>query len=82
MIMDVLKIAREAGLAVLLDGKIGQQDYNSISGTKDSLQAFVEAIRNAMTRENGLRARLRLRTLSSPPSRWRGKHGGTRRLGI
>jgi len=77
--MDVLKLAREAGLAVLLDGRIGQQDYNSISGTKDSLRTFVEAIRIAMTRENGLRARLRLRTLPSPPSRWRGKHTGTRR---
>lgn len=78
MNMDVLKIAREAGLAVLLEARIGQQDCSSVSGSKDALLCFVKAIRVATTKECRLRARLRLRSVR-PPCRWRtkGRHTGS-----
>ncbi|WP_175825103.1 hypothetical protein [Burkholderia sp. Bp9031] len=66
-------MAQEAGLAVLLEGRIGQQEYSSVSGSKDALLRFAQAIRVAMVQELALRARLRLRNLSSQ-SRWRSKH--------
>jgi hypothetical protein len=43
--MDVLKIAEEAGLSVLLDGRIGRQEYTSVSGSVAALLRFAEAIR-------------------------------------
>ncbi|MFM0627891.1 hypothetical protein [Paraburkholderia xenovorans] len=70
--MDVLRVAQEAGLAVLLEARIGQQEYSSVSGSKDALLRFAEAIRVAMVEELGLRPRSRLRALPSQ-CRWRSK---------
>ncbi|MFP3505105.1 hypothetical protein [Burkholderia sp. SIMBA_062] len=70
--MDVLRMAQQAGLAVLLEARIGQQEYSSVSGSKDALLRFAQAIRVAMVQELALRARLRLRALPSQ-CRWRSK---------
>lgn len=39
---DTFELAREAGLTVLLDGKIGREDYHSISGSLSSLVKFAQ----------------------------------------
>jgi hypothetical protein len=49
--MDILNMAREAGFAVLLDGRIGQEEYSTVSGSKEALQCFAEAVRIAAERE-------------------------------
>lgn len=45
--MDVLKIARESGLAIILDGKIGREEYTSVSGSMNALLRFADAVRSA-----------------------------------
>lgn len=49
--MDVLRMARESGLAVILDGRIGRQEYSSVSGSTDALKRFAEAVRLATLRK-------------------------------
>jgi hypothetical protein len=49
--MDMLKIARESGLAIVLDGKIGREEYTSVSGSTNALLRFGEAVRSASLRE-------------------------------
>jgi hypothetical protein len=63
--MDIIELAREAGLQVLLDARIGSVTYHSISGSLTALQRFADAI-EAATHEHpprlleacGRRARL------------------------
>lgn len=45
--MDILELARDSGLTMLLDGKIGRQEYTSVSGSLDALQLFAQMIRAA-----------------------------------
>lgn len=40
---DLAQLARDAGLTVLLDGKIGRQEYRSVTGSFAALQRFAEA---------------------------------------
>lgn len=40
---DLAKLARDAGLTVLLNGKIGREEYQSVSGSLTALQRFAEA---------------------------------------
>lgn len=40
---DLAQLARDAGLTVLLDGKIGREEYQSVSGSLAALQRFAEA---------------------------------------
>ncbi|MDG0027570.1 hypothetical protein [Trinickia sp. Y13] len=42
--MDILELARQAGLQVLLDARIGSQTYHSVSGSLPALQRFADAI--------------------------------------
>jgi len=49
--MDIAAIARTAGLVVLLDGKIGREDYHSVSGSIPVLRRFGEAFRVAAEEE-------------------------------
>jgi hypothetical protein len=42
---DILQTAREAGMTILLDGRIGQQEYRSVSGSEQALQRFAHAVR-------------------------------------
>ncbi|CAB3742796.1 hypothetical protein LMG24238_06942 [Paraburkholderia sediminicola] len=44
---DIVELAREAGLTVVLNGRIGQQEYHSVTGPISALQRFAEAYRTA-----------------------------------
>jgi len=48
--MDILDIAREAGMTVVLEARIGRQEYHSVHGSLDALQRFADRVR-AMQRE-------------------------------
>jgi hypothetical protein len=41
--MDIAAMARAAGLTVLLDGRIGRQEYQSVSGSMEALRRFGDA---------------------------------------
>jgi hypothetical protein len=55
----VVELGSESGLAVLLDGRIGCQEYTSVSGSMDALLRFAAVVRMASLRE---RKRCRRRT--------------------
>jgi hypothetical protein len=46
--MDIAAMARAAGLTVLLDGRIGRQEYQSVSGSMEALRRFGDAYRAAL----------------------------------
>ena len=50
--MDMIKIARESGLAIVLDGRIGREEYTSVSGSMGALLRFGEAVQSASLRES------------------------------
>ena len=54
--MDIIEIARAAGLVVLLDGKIGREEYHSVSGSLPALRRFGDAFRVAAAAEMTERA--------------------------
>lgn len=41
--MDLIELARESGMAVLLDGRIGREEY--VSGSLAALARFADAVR-------------------------------------
>ena len=43
--MDLIELARESGMTVLLDAKIGQEQYVSVSGSLAALARFADAVR-------------------------------------
>ena len=43
--MDLIELARESGMAVLLDGRIGREEYVSVSGSLAALARFADAVR-------------------------------------
>ncbi|MEW9585286.1 hypothetical protein [Paraburkholderia sp. DGU8] len=43
--MNIVDIARASGLIVILDGKIGLEEYQSICGSVSALERFAEAVR-------------------------------------
>ncbi|MFM0243833.1 hypothetical protein [Paraburkholderia sediminicola] len=45
--MDIAAMARTAGLTVLLDGRIGRETYESVSGSLEALRRFGDAYRAA-----------------------------------
>jgi hypothetical protein len=49
--MDILEAARDSGLTVLLDGKIGRQEYTSACGSLNALHRFAQIIRVASADE-------------------------------
>lgn len=44
--MDLIELARESGMAVLLEAKIGHEEYVSVSGSLAALARFADAVRN------------------------------------
>jgi hypothetical protein len=42
--MDITAVARAAGLTVLLDGKIGREEYRSVSGSLPALKRFADLV--------------------------------------
>jgi hypothetical protein len=43
--MDIVGMARSAGLTVVLDGRIGREEYQSVCGSISALQRFAESLR-------------------------------------
>jgi hypothetical protein len=43
--MDIIGMARASGMAVILDGRIGREEYQSVCGSLSALQRFAEAVR-------------------------------------
>jgi len=46
--MNILKLAGDAGMLVVLDGRIGCTEYRSVHGTLDAFQRFVRALESAL----------------------------------
>ena len=51
--MDIIDMARASGMAVLLDGRIGREEYQSVCGSLRALQRFADAVRQATVDQNG-----------------------------
>ncbi|HEX7911432.1 MAG TPA: hypothetical protein VF534_25535 [Paraburkholderia sp.] len=47
--MDILEMARNSGLLVMLDGRIGREEYHSVSGSLQALQRFADALRESLS---------------------------------
>ncbi|MGE8159211.1 hypothetical protein ACQKRQ_03520 [Paraburkholderia sp. NPDC080076] len=45
--MDIIDMARQSGMAVILDARIGREEYHSVCGSLSALQKFADAIRQA-----------------------------------
>jgi hypothetical protein len=43
--MNLIELARESGMAVLLDARIGREEYVSVSGSLAALARFADAVR-------------------------------------
>lgn len=41
---DILQIARDSGMRVLLEGRIGHEEYTSVSGSINALSRFARSI--------------------------------------
>jgi hypothetical protein len=55
--MEILKLARESGMLVILDGRIGREEYCSVVGSVQALQQFAEALCKSIVQEaQGFRA--------------------------
>ncbi|NYH13185.1 hypothetical protein [Paraburkholderia bryophila] len=50
--MDIIDMARASGMAVILDGRIGREEYQSVCGSISALQRFAEAIRHRAANQN------------------------------
>jgi hypothetical protein len=46
--MNILELAADAGMLVVLDGRIGRTEYRSVHGTLDAFQRFVQALESAL----------------------------------
>ncbi|PPK47600.1 hypothetical protein B0G57_101567 [Trinickia symbiotica] len=49
--MDLIELARESGMAVLLDARIGREEYVSVSGSLAALARFADAVRKEPEKE-------------------------------
>jgi hypothetical protein len=43
--MNIVDMAHASGFTVILDGRIGREEYQSVCGSLSSLQRFAEAVR-------------------------------------
>ncbi len=53
--MNLIEMARKAGMQVLLDAQIGRETYHSVCGPLSSLQRFAEEVRMALNQETTMR---------------------------
>lgn len=49
--MDIEKIANDSGMQVVLDGRIGREEYKSVYGSLQALQRFADSIRGLVASE-------------------------------
>lgn len=50
--MDIIDMARASGMAVILDGRIGREEYQSVCGSLSALQRFAEAVRQGAVQQS------------------------------
>lgn len=43
--MDIIDMARESGMAIVLNARIGREEYHSVCGSLSALQKFADAVR-------------------------------------
>lgn len=43
---EILSLARESGMVIMLDGQIGREKYQSIAGSMHAFKRFAEALCN------------------------------------
>lgn len=46
--MNIQELAADAGMLVVLDGRIGRTEYRSVHGTLDAFERFVHALESAL----------------------------------
>ncbi|AXF06081.1 hypothetical protein [Paraburkholderia hospita] len=68
--MDIIKIARESGFVVLMEGRIGQDQYTSVCGTEEALKSFAEAMQLASSTKAVRSIRFRPALHTPGPGRW------------
>ena len=49
--MDILKIAMDSGMQVILDGRIGSEEYRSVIASVQALQRFAGALLTTVTND-------------------------------
>jgi hypothetical protein len=42
--MNILDLARKSGITVVLDAKIGRQEYRTVHGSVEALERFAELV--------------------------------------
>jgi hypothetical protein len=57
--MDIIDMARASGMAVILDGRIGREEYQSVCGSLSALQRFADAVRDCSANRSEPRKRAR-----------------------
>lgn len=72
--MDIIDLARESGLTVILDGRIGREEYHSVCGSISALSRFAESVCQQTANPDERASRLSSATNASGHSRRR--HGG------
>ena len=50
----IVQLARDAGLLVTLDGRIGSETYQSVAGSLTSFLRFVDALRGALAEKEAV----------------------------
>jgi hypothetical protein len=50
--MDIIDMARALGMVVILEGRIGREEYQSVSGSISALQRFAEAVGDCTVNQN------------------------------
>jgi hypothetical protein len=66
--MNIIDIATQAGLQVLLDARIGSQTYHSVCGSLSALQRFADAISTATTQALESNERVKRRSTRPRPA--------------
>jgi hypothetical protein len=46
--MDILELARKSGMTVVLDAKIGRQEYRTVHGSVVALERFAELVADSL----------------------------------
>ncbi|REE07490.1 hypothetical protein B0G71_8003 [Paraburkholderia sp. BL27I4N3] len=64
--MDIERIASDSGMQVVLDGRIGREEYKSVYGSLQALQRFADSIRQFVASETGCAQESDLRLRPQP----------------
>jgi hypothetical protein len=54
--MDILNLARQSGMTIVLDARIGQQEYHSVHSSVAALERFAQLIEVAKQSEAAQRS--------------------------